>query len=338
MDLSKTIKREATLRAATPEDAEAVAELFNACSLEMFGRPELAAEELRAEWQIPGFSLATDTQAVLTPEGRLIGYGDLWGTAANFVRFTSWVRVHPQYRGQGIGTYLNQFAEARAGEQIEKAPEGARVVLQSSVWATDARARELLQFRGMAEVRHSWRMEIEFESEPSPPRWPEGITVRTRRADEGRAIYEADRTAFRDHWGVMEEPSEEGFARWRHMLENNPDYDPSLWFLAEEGEQIIGFSICTPRTAEDPDMGWIHSLGVLRPWRRRGVGLALLLHTFGEFYHRGLGGGGLGVDAENLTGATRLYEKAGMRVVREYVLYEKTLRPGREMRIQSVWD
>ena len=62
-----------------------------------------------------------------------------------------------------------------------------------------------------------------------------------------------------------------------------------------------------------------------KAWRRRGVGLALLRHTFREFHLRGDTHVGLGVDAENPTGATRLYERAGMRVINELVLYEKEL-------------
>ena len=72
------------------------------------------------------------------------------------------------------------------------------------------------------------------------------------------------------------------------------------------------------------------SLGVRRPWRKRGLGLALLQHSFGEFYRRGIRVINLGVDAGSPTGATRLYKKAGMRVAAEYVAYEKELRPGRE--------
>jgi ribosomal protein S18 acetylase RimI-like enzyme len=57
----------------------------------------------------------------------------------------------------------------------------------------------------------------------------------------------------------------------------------------------------------------------------------LLLHSFNEFYQRGMFKIGLGVDASNPTGATRLYQKVGMKVAVEDVLYEKELRPGRKL-------
>jgi ribosomal protein S18 acetylase RimI-like enzyme len=83
-------------------------------------------------------------------------------------------------------------------------------------------------------------------------------------------------------------------------------------------------------------MGWVGSLGVLRPWRKRGLGLALLRHSFNEFYRRGKRKVGLGVDAQNLTGALRLYENAGMHVHKAFDQYEKELRPGQELSVQSL--
>jgi ribosomal protein S18 acetylase RimI-like enzyme len=64
---------------------------------------------------------------------------------------------------------------------------------------------------------------------------------------------------------------------------------------------------------------------VRRPWRQRGLGLALLLQSFRAFHERGENRVGLGVDSANETGATRLYERAGMRVVAEDVVWRKEL-------------
>lgn len=336
MDPNQTITIDITTRPATLDDVEAVVDVFNACSLAIVGRAEYSVQEISQDWQSPGFDLAADTQVVLTPEGRLIGYGDLWGSSASFVRFTSWVRVHPDYLGLGIGTYLNQWVEARARREMHQAPEGTRVVLTTYAAVKDEAARELLQGSGMLPARYAWQMEIELNEPPPVPQWPEGIALRAKSPGEERDFYAARRAAFKDHWGYIEEPFEEGLERWRHFYETDPNYDPSLWFLAEAGGQIAGFSLSTPQTIEDPDMGWVHLLGVLPDWRRRGLGLALLQHALGELYRRGVKRAGLSVDAQNLTGATRLYEKAGMHVVEEYVQYEKELRPGKELRTQSI--
>ena len=83
---------------------------------------------------------------------------------------------------------------------------------------------------------------------------------------------------------------------------------------------------------------WIDELGVLRPWRRQGIALALLLHVFGEFYRRDRYKVGLGVDGQSLTGATRLYEKAGMYIFRQLDAYEKVLRPGQDLSTKALED
>jgi ribosomal protein S18 acetylase RimI-like enzyme len=70
----------------------------------------------------------------------------------------------------------------------------------------------------------------------------------------------------------------------------------------------------------------VNVLGVRRPWRRRGLGRALLLQAFAEFRSRGRRGVGLGVDGLNTTGAVRLYEQVGMHVARRFDHYRKPLR------------
>jgi GNAT superfamily N-acetyltransferase len=200
-------------------------------------------------------------------------------------------------------------------------------------------ARDLFLGAGFQLVRHSLRMVIEMEEPPLEPEWPAGIQVRTLvNGQDERAVVQAVRDSFQDHWGYVEHPFEEEYQRWLHMIQTDPEFDPSLWFLAMEGEQVAGISLCRGSSRDDPEMGWVGTLGVVRPWRRRGVGLALLRHSFGEFYRRGLRKAGLGVDAQSLTGATRLYEKAGMRSdpARQYDLFEKELRPGIDIRTQAV--
>jgi ribosomal protein S18 acetylase RimI-like enzyme len=103
-----------------------------------------------------------------------------------------------------------------------------------------------------------------------------------------------------------------------------------------DGEEITGLCLCRRRDWEDSDMGWVDVLGVRRRWRRQGLALAMLHFAFDKFRRMGKLRAGLGVDANSLTGATRLYEKAGMHVAREFYTYEKELRPGRDISKQSL--
>ena len=126
--------------------------------------------------------------------------------------------------------------------------------------------------------------------------------------------------------------------RWLHYMEHSQDFDPALWFMALEDDQVVGMSLCYEKAYDDPKMGWVGTLGVCRHWRRRSLGLALLQHSFCELYQRGKRKAGLGVDADSLTGATRLYEKAGMRSdpAHAFLFYEKELRLGIELTTQRV--
>jgi ribosomal protein S18 acetylase RimI-like enzyme len=123
--------------------------------------------------------------------------------------------------------------------------------------------------------------------------------------------------AFQDHWGY----TPEDFAEWRYWNIEQADFDPSLSFLAWADDQPVGGALCN---AGPP--GWVNSLAVAREFRGRGLGLALLQHSFGELYDRDLHRVGLAVDSQNLTGATRLYQRAGMRKTREYLNVKKELR------------
>jgi ribosomal protein S18 acetylase RimI-like enzyme len=180
-------------------------------------------------------------------------------------------------------------------------------------------------------------MHIDLDAPPPLPAWPEGVALRTLRVGQDeRAVMRAVRDAFRDHWGYVERPFEDEYNFWQHHMFGDDDFDPTLCFLAMDGDRIAGVSLCQLKTDDDPEMGWVSTLGVLRPWRRRGLGLALLRHSFGQFYRRGKRRAGLGVDAQSLTGATRLYEKVGMHVARVYHTYEKELRRGEELSTQTV--
>ncbi|MFQ5577011.1 MAG: GNAT family N-acetyltransferase, partial [Anaerolineae bacterium] len=240
------------------------------------------------------------------------------------------------FEGQGIGTLLMTWAEERSRQAVGRTPQGVRVSMRSATPHTHQPGHRLLQDLGMERIRHFWDMKIEMAAPPPEPRWPDGITLRPFNYPQDlRPVYLAFDDAFKDHWGHVDQPVEKRLKEWRHWLDNDEEFDPALWFVVVEGDEIAGMSLCRPKTAEDPGMAWVDILGVRRPWRKRGLGLALLHHTFGEFYRRGTRKVGLGVDAGSLTGATRLYERAGMRPMRQFDLYDKELRPGHELGTQS---
>jgi mycothiol synthase len=99
-------------------------------------------------------------------------------------------------------------------------------------------------------------------------------------------------------------------------------FDPALWVAVRDGDAIAAVLV---GEAQRFGLPWITQLGVRQRWRRRGLGLALPHHGFGEFWLRGERAVGLGVDTASPTGATRLYERAGMRVDASWTFFEKEL-------------
>lgn len=323
-------------RPATMDDLNATVEMFNIYARRIVGTDKFISHEVGNDWQTPGFHLETDSLIVLSPDDTVAGFYEVWDLDPH-VAIDCWGRVHPEHSNRGLGTYLIEWAQNRALQAIPKAPPNTRVTMECSTISLNRGAQDLFMDAGMRPVRYWLRMVIDLDNPPPFPRYPNGIEVRTLVVDHDEwQLTNAMVEAFRDHWGFVESPMEEEHERWMHFVSNNQDFDPSLCFLAWDGDQLAGASLCWPHSRDDPDMGWVTELAVRQPWRRRGLGLALLRHSFCVFFRRGKLRVGLGVDAENLTGALQLYKKAGMHSIpeRQYITFEKELRPGMELRTQ----
>ena len=324
-----------TLRPPTLDDIPAVVAMLNACWLDTLGTPAFSAEVMHAQWTRPGVDPNTDVRLAVDATG-IVGYCAVH-CSPPYVSNALLPRTHPAHRGCGIGTALTQWGERRVTEYLALAPATARVTVECSNVATHAAGAHLLCDLGYQHVRSGYEMKIAMSSPPPPSMWPDGITIRSMIADqEEAAVFRALEECGQDHWGHVEKPFDESFAQWLHFIRNVPDYDPAFVFLAMAGDEIAGAALCFSKDNEYPEMAWIQSLGVRRPWRRQGLALALLHYVFGEAYHRGITKVGLGVDTESLTGATRLYEKAGMQIYRQWDTYEKELRPGEDLVTRQV--
>jgi mycothiol synthase len=221
------------------------------------------------------------------------------------------LRVRPSAWGRGAADALLDAAEAA----------GRGATIHCFVAERDEEGRGALEQRGYRLIRHSFYMQIDFAEPPAPPEWPSGFAVR-RYADEQylRAVYECHQESFADHWEFRPVSLEV----WRRFTVESPSFDPSLWWLAEADGELAGICLGQMHASGDPAFGWVEVLGVRKPWRGRGLGLALLRHSFADFAARGATRVGLAVDAENTTGAVRLYERAGMRPARRLDIYERT--------------
>ena len=295
-----------TVRAPTQGDLEGVLELLAASDLVDIGIPDTTLEDLREDWDRPGFALERDAW-VVEENGRLVAYAWLWERDVGKPLAVGCVL--PQARGCGIGSELVRLAEERAREK------GASLLAE---YAWSDTARRLLEGCRYHHARTYFRMAIDLVEEPPAPVWPPGVVLRPFGLGiDAAPVYEAMNDAFADEWGFTPEP----FDRWRERHLGREEFDAGLWLIARDGEEIAGCAL----SGLYEDGAFIHGIGVRPPWRRRGLGRALLVASFGEFHRRGAGRVALSVDAANPTGATRLYERVGMRVLFRFDRYEKTL-------------
>lgn len=327
--MSYAVNPDYTVRPARLDDVESVCALCNAWSKRMQGYATHDPNEERVDWQVPGFDLETDTRVVCDTRGALIGFASVWDVGDPHVLVNGGFRVHPDHDDPSLEEALLDWTESRARRSIERAPADARVVLAHHALDRDGPRQRLLARRGYERVRQYVRLRIEMNQPPAPSAIPEGIAIRPFEPDTDlRPTVLAIRESFRDHWGHVERDLEEDVQMWGHWVREDPDFDPSVWHLACEGDEVVGVSLGTTKRPEAENLAYIFTLAVRRAWRGRGTARALLRHSFAAFYERGRPVVDLHADAENLTGAMRLYEGAGMHVVERNVEYEKELRPG----------
>ena len=308
-------------RAAIAEDASVVAEIINEVTLAEVGMPWTTAEEIRDLLTSPGRDPALD-DVVLIEDGSPIGYLQFVADAQAASPVLALPFVLPRLWGRGLHAFLLRLAEERVRARARLDPE----VLRVSRFADNEPAERLFSAMGYALVRTFWVMRIELDGPPPAPRVPDGITLRTfEPVRDEEPVHAALAEAFADHWG-MSFPS---FEEWLHLQVEGEGsaFDPSLWFVATEGDEVVGAACCRASSPRSEDTAIVMELAVRRPWRRRGVALALLHSAFGELHRRGIPRAELNVDAESPTGATRVYERAGMHVAFSWENWEKVLQP-----------
>jgi len=298
------------IRAPTLDDAPAVAALIAMRDRADFDeeRPiAFTGEQLRDWWARAPERLDTDMWLVLAGE-QVVGWAGA-GQEGEIANIADESGVHPDFRGRGIGARLVELAESWARE---------RSLPRLHMHAVTDEGRRLFESRGFEFVRYFWRMEILLDEEPAQTEPPDGFTIRPYEpgADD-EPLYAMHQEAFAEHWEFTPHPLED-WLRWRTT---RSDYAPQLWQLAFEGEELAGAALGFGQDG----LGWILDLAVAPKWRKRGLGLALLKQSFRELYRGGFTQIGLEVDSENETGATRLYERAGMRVTRRYATFEKRI-------------
>jgi mycothiol synthase len=292
-----------SVRPASPADIEHAYTLIANQNMHDYGEAMLTLDDLRRSWQSIHFE--TDTCAAYA-DGVLQGYAELKEDSP-FIYLAESNNIDLAFQ---LLTILEDIAIERRISTLS-----TRLSVKNQTLS------ELFLVNGYRSTLSFLMMQTILSDPPALPSWPEGITVRyfVCGQDE-QATFQADEEASQDKG--YHEPFD--YAAWsKRMGIDGPRFDPSLWFLACEGDQIAGVSLNVYDSSSHS--GWIDHLGVRAAWRKRGIGKALLLYSFGEFYRRGVRCIKLRVDAQSKTNATHLYESVGMLVTQQYHIYKKDL-------------
>ena len=258
--------------------------------------------------------------------GQVVGYNRVnWRTEREGNRiYQHFGFLLPAWRRQGLGRAMLRQAERRLRAIAAGHPQDGPRLFESFVDDTQPGAIALLESEGYTAIRHGFTMvRPDLNDIPDLP-LPDGLEVRPVLPEHYQPIRDASLEAFQDHWGFSAdiEPSIE---EW---LED-PNFDPSLWRVAWEGDQVAGMVLSFINASENLEYnrmrGWTENICVRRPWRRRGLARALIALSLKAIKERGMVEASLGVDAQNLTGALQLYESMGYRVVKRQAIYRKVM-------------
>jgi ribosomal protein S18 acetylase RimI-like enzyme len=282
---------DAEIRELLAEDAEPAYELLAESQSELFGEPEITRGMFSNLLAIADASYSAETSAGFA------GSVHLWAEGVD-------VQVKPSERRRGIGTALLQAAEEAAETEVLRL---IGVTLEPA-------AAPFALANGYEKAWEVWLMGVDLAGKEDAPVWPYHVSVRTFRPDDAPAVKELLDTAYAAEPGHNPLP----FDDWKTFMLGDPSYDPSVWFLALAGEDIVGAALNWKE-------GYVKDLVVHPSWRGRGLGTALVLQTFAEFSARGIARVTLKTDSINPTQAWRLYERLGMRKERTYEVFEKRL-------------
>jgi mycothiol synthase len=298
------------IREAVPRDADAVYEMLAAQYLADYGAVPRTREQFEALWTKR--DLAQTSLVLSDKEGQLIAYAD-WDEPP---LEESWFSLHfslAQEENPALIDFINAI-ENRIQEQSAK-------TLITRITANHPHTMNSLREQGYHNYLSFLIMQIEMDAPPTAAEWAEGITIRPfELGQDEEATYLVDEGASKDkgYYTAMD------YEKWcKRMNFNGEGFDPSLWFLACSGDEIVGVAL--NYYASKANEGWIDHLGVSSDWRKKGIGMALLRHSFAAFYERGINTVKLSVDAESKTNAHHLYENAGMSRVHSFHYFKKVI-------------
>jgi ribosomal protein S18 acetylase RimI-like enzyme len=310
-------------RLAGPSDYAGIARLREACAVQD-GSDEMPTEADIANSLENPVDMDPHRDLILGQVGEA-----LVAMHSSTLRFVdgAWVAnlrgfVHPSWRRRGLGRALLRFGERHARAVMPANAGDEPGVWQAIATSLEQGAHALYRRAGYSPFRYAFTMTRDLNFPIPQLDLPPGLEIRPARPHHFRAIWEAEREAFQDAWGYTPWP-EENYQRFLGF----PHYDPALWRVAWDGDQIAGMVLSFINAEENAafgrSRGYTEDIAVRRPWRRRGLASALLADSLRALQALGLKEAALGVDAESPDRALRLYGNLGFRTIVKWTFYRR---------------
>ena len=253
-----------TVRSATLRDAAALAELFNAVTLDEVGVAWTDEADMRANLAAPSFDTANDAALVFDKPGELVAGLVLYADEEPVTTVLSLGLVRPEATGRGLGTFVTLLGEERARHKMPAKPSTARFTVRTARFVQNEAAAELFRELGYERVRTWWRMAIELGADGPATLLPAGLEVAPFEPErDTRVVYDALHEAFEDHWGE----AMGGYEDWADRVVARDDSASRFVMVARAGDEIAGVLVGRAGLAADPGAGSVEELGVRRPWR-----------------------------------------------------------------------
>lgn len=332
IDVSATLPEGYTQRAATLDDADAVANVMT-IAVRAQGHNELITGDLiRRDWNgNPKWDVTASSQVVFNPQGEMVGavsIFDIYNPTHPGINCD----VIPGEHWETVMRVLMAWAEQTALRALERCQPEERFAPATGT-DVDSQKYVFLTSIGYQPVRYFYEMGLTLQEAPPVMPLPEGFTIDTLDyPTELEEMVTAYDDMWQDHYGYVPRPVSDIVADWTRFIESDPDFDPTMWYIARHDAtgEIAGLVMCQFKSVTKADEGYIMLVGVRRAYRKQGLAQAMLMHAFADYWRRDQKTVSLSVDASSPTGATKLYERVGMAITQRRVRMEKELRPGTE--------
>lgn len=309
----------AVWRPATALDLDAAMELVHAADRVDHPSWVTPREDVEETFESSWIDPERDTVIGLDAQGRVIAFGGVELHPSRDANLHAYLggRVHPEFRGRGIGRELIRWEHERALQALveEDSPLPAAVFLYAE--EPDIGARHLAERRGLREERWFATMVRDLSNEipevqPTADAAAPDISIIAYAPERKEAVRLARNDAFRDHWGSLETPPE----RWAQFVDG-PFLRPDLSWLAVEGpdERVVGLALGSVNEEDWEVQGYssvyVDLIGVTRDRRGRRLAPVVITALLRAARDAGLDKAVLDVDTESPTGADGLYGRLG---------------------------